>query len=50
MRHILIDLNHVFLIKPSEFKFFTLVESFDEKTVENYQNCYVAEKRKVYKQ
>ena len=32
-------------IITSEFKIFILVESFDEQTVENNRNCYVAEKR-----
>ena len=32
-------------MKPSELKISVSVESYDEKTVENYQNCYVAEKR-----
>ena len=31
-------------MKPSEFKFSISVESYDEKTAENYRNCYVAEK------
>ena len=43
--YILIDLNQIFLMKPSEFKIFISVESCDEKTTENYQNCYVGEKR-----
>ena len=30
------------MMKPSEFKFFILVVSNDEKTAENYLNCYVA--------
>ena len=36
-------------MKPSESKNSISVESYDRKTVENYQNCYVAEKRKVSK-
>ena len=43
--YILIDLNYIFLMKPSEFKIFISVESYDEKIAENYRNCYVAEKR-----
>ena len=31
-------------MKPTEFKFSLSVESYDEKTAENYQNFYVAEK------
>ena len=34
-------------MKPSEFKFSISVESYDEKTAENYRNGYVAEKRIV---
>ena len=36
-------------MKQSEFKFFIQVESYDEKTAENYRNCYVTEKRIVSK-
>ena len=37
-------------MKPSsEFKISISVESYDEKTAENYRNCYVAEKRIVFK-
>ena len=43
MRCIRIDLSRIFPIKPSEFKTSISVESYDEKTTENYQNCYVAE-------
>ena len=43
--YILIDLKKIFSLKPLEFKIFILVESYDEKTAENYQNCYVTEKR-----
>ena len=32
-------------MKPSEFKIFLLVESYDEKTAKNNQNCYVAKRR-----
>ena len=31
-------------MKPSEFKISISVESYDEKTAENYRNSYVAEK------
>ena len=37
-------------MKPSEFKVSISVECYDEKTAENYQNCYVVEKRIVSKQ
>ena len=46
---ILINLNQTFPMKPSEFKISILVESYDEKTAENYRNRYVAEKRIVSK-
>ena len=36
-------------MKPSEFKIFISVESYDEKTAENYRNCYFAEKHTVSK-
>ena len=36
-------------MKPSEYKISIVVESYDEKTAENYQNCYIAEKRIVSK-
>ena len=32
-------------MKPSIFKISILVEVYEEKTAENYRNCYVAEKR-----
>ena len=41
--YILIDLSYVFPMLPSEFKISILVESYDEKTAENYRNDYVAE-------
>ena len=31
-------------MKPSEFEISVSVKSYDEKTTENYQNCYVAKK------
>ena len=34
-------------MKTSELNIFISVESYDEKTAENYRNCYVAEKRIV---
>ena len=49
MRCIHIDLSKIFPIKPSEFKNSISVKSYDEKTVENYRNCYVAENRIVSK-
>ena len=36
-------------MKPSEFKMSILVKSYNEKTAENYCNCYVAEKHTVSK-
>ena len=36
-------------MKPSEFKKFISVKSYDEKTAENYRNDGVAEKRIVSK-
>ena len=33
----LIDLNYVFPIKPSEFKIYISVECNDRKTAENYR-------------
>ena len=35
-------------MEPSDFKISISVASYDEKTAENYRNCYVAEKRIVY--
>ena len=32
-------------MKPSEFKISLSVKTYDEKTVENYRNYYVVEKR-----
>ena len=48
IKYILIDLNKIFTMRPSEFKISVSVESIDEKTAENYLN-YVAEKRIVSK-
>ena len=36
-------------MKPTEFKSSLSVESYNEKTAENYRNCYDAEKRIVFK-
>ena len=36
-------------MEPSAFKISVSVESYDEKTAENYQNYYVAEKPIVFK-
>ena len=36
-------------MKPSELKIFISVEGHDEKSAENYRNCYVAEKPTVSK-
>ena len=32
-------------MKPSELKISVSVESYNETTVENYPNCYIAENR-----
>ena len=45
MRYILIVLNYIFPMKLSEFKIFISIESYDEKSAENYRNCYAAENR-----
>ena len=45
----LIDLNQIFLIKPSEYEISLSVKSYDEKNVENYQNYYIIEKSIVSK-
>ena len=37
----------MFPLKPSQFKICNSVESYDEKTAENYRYCNVAEKRIV---
>ena len=39
----MIDMTQILPIKPSESKL--SVENYDEKTAENYRNCYVVEKR-----
>ena len=39
----------MFPMKPSVLKIFISVESYHEKTAENYRNYYVAEKRIVTK-
>ena len=36
-------------MKPSELKIYISIESYDEKTVENYRNCYFAENPIVFK-
>ena len=36
-------------MEPSDLKISVSVESYDGKTVENYQNCYVAEKHIISK-
>ena len=41
--YIHIDLNQIFKMKPSELKISISIESYDEKTAENYRNSYVAE-------
>ena len=47
--YMLIELNKILLLKPSEFKISISVESYDEKTTENDRYCYVAKKRIVFK-
>ena len=41
--------DQIFPMKQSELKKFISVESYDERTVENYRNCYLTEKRMVSK-
>ena len=48
MGYIQINLIWIYPMKPSEFKISILVKSY-EKTTEKYRNCYVAEKRIIYK-
>ena len=36
-------------MKPLELKMSISIESYDEKTTENYRNCYVAEKPTIFK-
>ena len=36
-------------MEPSELKSFISVESYDEKTAENYRNSYVVENRIIFK-
>ena len=38
--HIVIDLSWIFPLEPSELKISISVESYDEKTAENYRYCY----------
>ena len=47
--YILIDLNWILPMKPSEFKISILVESYDEDTAEIHRNCYDTEKLIVSK-
>ena len=42
---ILIDLNQIFLMKPSEFEISLSVKSYEKKIAENSRNGCVAEKR-----
>ena len=42
-------MNYIFPMRPSEFKISISVESYDEKTAENYRNCYLAEMLIVFK-
>ena len=41
--------NYIFQMQPSELKISVAIESYDEKTAYNYRNCYVVEKRIVFK-
>ena len=50
MRSILMDLSKIFPMEPSELKISVSVESYDEKTADNYHNCYVARNLIVSKQ
>jgi len=36
-------------MKLSDFKISISVENYDEKTAENYRNCYIAEKHIISK-
>ena len=36
-------------MKPSEFKIYISVKNYNGKAAENYRNCYVTEKRIVFK-
>ena len=49
MRCIRIDLSKIFPMELSDFKIFISVESYKEKTAENYRNYYVAEIRIISK-
>ena len=40
---------YIFPMTPSEFKISIYVESYDEKTTENYRNCYGAEMCRAFK-
>ena len=42
-------MNQILTMKTSGFKISISVESYDEKTAENYRNWYVAHKRIVFK-
>ena len=42
--NIMIDLDYIFPMKPSEYKNSISIESYDEKAAENYRNCYFAKK------
>ena len=47
--YILMDMNYIFPMKPSEFKILIFVEGYDERSAENYRIYYVSEKRIVSK-
>ena len=49
IEYILTDLNWIFTMKPTKFKISISVESYDEKTTDNYRNCYIDEKHIVSK-
>ena len=39
--YFVIYLNYIFQMKPSEFKISVLLDSYNKKYAENYQNCNV---------
>ena len=49
IEYILMYLKQIFPLKLSELKISISVKSYDEKTDDNYRNCYVTEMRIVLK-
>ena len=49
IRFVLLEQTRFLSMRESEFQISISVESYDEKTAENYGNCYIAEKRIVSK-